>query len=136
MLVIHILFGFLSGLGFFDIFRPVSTLGPCCAENSIRHLFLSAGTWRILSVKGDNLIWYHFQNSLIHSQAQTSKYRFFGQVKLFGLLCFVLFISSDFCESPVSDICFNCQVVLISLSYSGKMLAGDNLYSSLLLFCF
>lgn len=52
-------------------------------------------------------------------------------MKLFVFLCFVLFVSSDFYEPSVTDI-----YSVIFLSYSGRMPASDNLYSSLVLFCF
>lgn len=63
---------------------------------------------------------------------------FLDNVKLFWFLCFVLFISSDFSESPVTDIYSNCQAILIFPVYSDKMLTSDNLYSSCckVVFCF
>lgn len=90
--------------GFFYIFGPsVTSLGPCCANRGL-HTSYFLHFWSL-----ENAVCQRRQLYMVLLRPCDSQPRlryqnhFYRQVKLFGFLCFVLFVSSNFCDYPIVD---------------------------------
>lgn len=101
-------------------------------ESSITHIFFSSGKHCLSKMTilcgTSKILWFT-------AKAHISEHRISRQVKLFGFLCFVLFVSSNLCDYPIAD----TYSVKSSSFCSGtvqKCSQVSNFYSSLVPFCF